>query len=282
MNSKDVCFSQINLNKFFTFVKTKKMLFLTLKCVYEIYRNNTAEMKVIELQNLLKWKDDFFHLIYPNTCLVCENELSQQHNHFCPFCHDELQFTYFERYAEPTLLDQLFWGRVSVYATYSYLYFEKGKSVQPILHALKYKDRPDVGIELGMLIGEKIKILNSFKDLEVLIPVPLHPKKEFKRGYNQSEKIAEGIASSLNIQVDSHFISRVKNTASQTKKGRFLRWDNVDNTFITSFSSKKTYTHIAIIDDVITTGATIESIIRNIRGNYPEIRISVISLALTK
>lgn len=258
------------------------MLFLTLKCVYEIYRNNTAEMKVIELQNLSKWKRDLVHLIYPNTCLVCENELSQQHNHFCPFCYAELQFTYFERSDEPTLLDQLFWGRIPVHATYSYLYFEKGKSAQPILHALKYKDKPEIGVELGRMMGEQIKELEVFKDVDAIIPVPLHSHKEFKRGYNQSEKIADGIASILNTYVDTDFISRVKNTESQTKKNRFLRWENMENKFKSSLNAKKSYKHVAIVDDVITTGSTMEAIIQQIQKNYPEIRVSVISLAIAK
>lgn len=282
MNSKDVCFFQINLNKFFTFVKTKKMLFLTLKCVYEIYGNNTAEMKLIELQKLSKWKNDLFHLIYPNICLICENELSQHQNHFCSFCGEQLQYTYFERYDEPTLLDQLFWGRIPVHATYSYLYFEKGKSVQPLLHALKYKDKPEIGVELGRLIGKQIKEREDFKDVDALIPVPLHANKEFKRGYNQSEKLADGIASVLNTHVDTDFISRIENTDSQTKKNRFLRWDNVENKFKSSLRTKKMYKHIAIVDDVITTGSTMEAIIQQIQKNYPEIRISVISLAIAK
>lgn len=282
MNSKDVCFYQINLNKFFTFVKTKKMLFLTLKCVYEIDGNNTAEMKRIELQKLSKWKADLIHLIYPNTCLICENELSHHQNHFCTFCSDQLQYTYFERYDEPTLLDQLFWGRIPVHATYSYLYFEKGKSVQPILHALKYKDKPEIGVEMGKLMGEKLKEMDGFKNLDALIPVPLHAYKEFKRGYNQSEKIADGLALVLNTFVDTGFISRVKNTESQTKKNRFLRWDNVENKFKSSLNTKKSYKHIAIVDDVITTGSTLEAIIQQIHKNYPEIRVSVISLAMAK
>jgi competence protein ComFC len=233
-----------------------------------------------KLQNVLNWKQDILHLIYPNICLICENELPNHQNNICSFCQSDLQFTFFERYKEPTLLDQLFWGRIPIVGTYSLLYFEKRKSAQPILHALKYKDRPEIGCEMGSLIGEKIKDLDKFKDLDALIPVPLHPKKLFTRGYNQSEKLADGISNILNIPVDIDFIQRFKQSETQTKKNRFLRWDNVQNKFLSI--SNKNYKHIAVVDDVITTGATLEAIIRVIIENNPEIRVSIISLALTK
>lgn len=244
--------------------------------------NIHAEKAIFKLENLSKWKDDLLHLIYPNACLVCENELSRDQNYFCSFCRENFRYTYFELFTEPTPLDQLFWGRVPIKATYSYLYFEKGKSVQPILHTLKYKDKPEIGFEAGVLIGENVKKIEAFNDLEVLIPVPLHSKKEFLRGYNQSEKIADGIASILTIPVSTNVLKRMKFTESQTKKSRFNRWDNVENKFTVSQTMISGYKHIALVDDVITTGATLEAIIRVIRENNPDLRISVISLALTK
>ena len=257
-------------------------MFLTVKCVYELESNNNAEMIDFKLQKISKWKDDLIHLIYPSSCLICEKELSEFNNHFCPFCTNELNFTYFERYEEPTILDQLFWGRVNVYSTYAHLFFEKEKSTQPILHALKYKDKPEIGIEMGKAIGENLKKMSSFSSVDVLIPVPIHSKKQFTRGYNQSEKIADGIAEVLNIPVVPDFMGHAKQTESQTKKGRFLRWDNVENKFKAKKTASTSFKHIAIVDDVITTGATLEAIIRMIRENNPEIRISIISLAITK
>lgn len=268
--------------KFFTFVKKKIMLFLTYKCVYEIYRNKYTNMLVKKLKIISKWKNDLIHLIYPQSCLVCEIEISPNQNHFCPFCETDLEYTYFERYNDPTILDQLFWGRVNVEATYAYLFYAKKKSTQSILHTLKYKDKPEVGVELGIKIAEKLKKIKGFDSLDALVPVPIHPKKEFSRGYNQSEKLADGIASVLNIPILLDFINSKQNTSSQTKKNRFLRWDNVEKKFSSKILLEKSYSHIAIIDDVITTGATLEAIIRKIQENNPEIRISIISLALTK
>lgn len=233
------------------------------------------------LKNLLNWVDSIGHLIYPNSCIICQEELVSNITSVCPFCYKDLYFTYFERYEEPTILDQLFWGRVQLKATYSMLFFEKGKNVKPILHALKYKDKPEIGIQFGKLIGQKIKPLTQFQDLDALIPVPLHYQKKFIRGYNQSEKLAEGISEILNIPVDADFLKRNKNTETQTKKNRFLRWDNVQNKFSIKINSKN-YKHIAIVDDVITTGATLEAIIQEIQKNNPEVCISVISLAIAK
>lgn len=233
------------------------------------------------LKNLLNWKESILHLIYPNSCIVCHEELADNNNYICPFCYKDLQFTFFERYEESTILDQLFWGRVQLIATYSMLFFEKEKNVKPILHALKYKDKPEIGIQFGKLIGKKIKPIKAFENLDALIPVPLHQKKQFIRGYNQSEKLAEGISSILNIPVDNDFLKRNVNTETQTKKNRFLRWENVQNKFSLE-KNKNNYKHIAIIDDVITTGATLEAIIQAIQKNYPEVCISVISLAIAK
>ena len=260
------------------------MLFLTLKCVYEYVNskddNGHARMVIFKLRSILKWSSNLFHLVYPTSCLICEKELPSDKKFICSFCNNELKYTYFERYIEPTPLDQLFWGRIPMVATYSYIYFEKGKSTQPILHALKYGDKPELGVEMGKLIGEQVKKIASFQDVDALVPVPIHPKKEFTRGYNQSEKLADGIAEILNTPVLISYIEKTKDSDSQTKKGRFKRWDNVEDKFKTN--SKTEFKHIAIVDDVITTGATLEAIIRKIQENNPEIRVSIISLALTK
>lgn len=237
-------------------------------------------MTVFNFQPILKWQKDLLHLIYPNSCLVCDRELTIHQKHTCSFCKDDFQFTYFDRYSEPTPLDQLFWGRVQIKATYSHIYFEKGKSIQPILHALKYKDKPDIGVEMGKLIGSTIKNLTNFEGLEALVPVPIHQKKEFTRGYNQSEQLAIGISEIMELPVLNNFLGRRKNTASQTKKNHFKRWENVEGQF--KLMGKTSYSHIALVDDVITTGATLESIAKEILADFPTIQISIISLALTK
>lgn len=243
--------------------------------------NKGAVKGLFGLKTWLEITRSASHLIYPETCLICDGELTSNERSICSFCSPDLEYTYFERYSEPTELDKLFWGRVQIQHTYSLLYFRKERSTQQILHALKYKHSPQVGVEFGRIIGRSLKSSALAKDIDLLVPVPLHPRKEFQRGYNQSEELANGISDVLSIPVDNSFLKKSIHTGSQTKKGRFDRWDNVSHVF--RIGKKKNHpTHIAIVDDVITTGATLESIVRTVQKNYPDIRVSIISLALTK
>jgi ComF family protein len=182
---------------------------------------------------------------------------------------------------EPNDLDKLFWGRARVEGTYSLLYFSKNTSTQKLLHALKYQNKPETGLVLGREIGLRIKALSIFNSIDVLIPVPIHAKKQFVRGYNQSEQLASGISQITSIPVNKKVIKKQKETVSQTNRNRFERWDNVFDNFLVKNAITQ-FRHIAIIDDVITTGATLESLIKAIHARRPELRISIISLALTK
>ncbi len=222
---------------------------------------------------------DLGNLIFPNSCLACEKELSRFENHICSFCMADLSLTNFHLFTEPTPTDKLFWGRVEISATYSHLFFEKTKSSQTILFNLKYKNQPELGVYFGRMIGENLRKMSAFSSFDVLIPVPLHHKKEYIRGYNQSEVLAIGMAEKLNVNLDKTTITRAKHSDSQTKKSRFQRWDNVNEIF--KISNKiNSYKHIVLVDDVITTGSTLESIIHAIRKKNPDILISVVTLAV--
>jgi ComF family protein len=192
----------------------------------------------------------------------------------------DFNYTYFETYDEPTILDKLFWGRVKIDRTFALLFFEKNKAAQPILHALKYKSRQEVGIQLGRIIGRKIE--SNFPKLDGLIPVPIHPKKKFMRGFNQSELIANGISELIEVPVYTNLVIKKDNTKSQTKMGKTHRWINAQEQYEWDKSKLQKFNHIAIVDDVVTTGATIESMAKSILNEFNEIKISVISLALTK
>jgi competence protein ComFC len=176
---------------------------------------------------------------------------------------------------------KLFWGRIPVEIGYSLLYFEKGNSTQKILHNIKYENKKKLTFEMGKKIGEKLKNTNLINEIDVLIPVPIHKNKKFERGYNQSYLLSKGISSVIKIETNNQLIFRKKNSKSQTRLNKFLRWENAQNTY--SISTKfinQQINHIAIIDDVITTGSTIESISQEILKTNPNIKISVISLAL--
>ena len=226
-------------------------------------------------------KDGFTNLIFPEICLACETELSIREQHICYTCWESIHLTYFEGFKEPSSLDKLFWGRVNLEATYSLFYFQKGKASQKLLHALKYQFKGCIGVYLGSLAATKLMGHPVFKEVQALIPVPLHSQKAFIRGYNQSEKIAQGIASVWKIPVVNQKILKTKHTESQTRKDQFQRWDNVTSIFKVK-GDLSNYQHVAIVDDVITTGATLESMAKELKETNPSLQISIISLALAK
>lgn len=233
-------------------------------------------------QKFNNWKNDFLHLLYPRYCIICNMDTPHNQATICPVCSSELHFSNYENYSEATPLDKLFWGRTQVNLTYALLFFGKGSATQKILHTLKYKDRSDLAKYMGNEIGRRIDQMSSFQDIDALIPVPLHPKKEFIRGYNQAEKIAEGISEIINIPVNTQLIKRAVFTESQTKKGRLSRWDNMQDRFESYRNKGKALKHIALIDDVVTTGATIETCIQIIRKQFPDVQISILTIAVAQ
>ena len=273
-----MCETKINLNlkrKLVFSIKVLNMLMFK----YEKCRMGKLFRKFKE--NTKLFFAGFSHLIFPNLCLSCSCELSRSEEHLCHFCFSQLSFTYFESGQEPSSLDKVFWGRVPIYRAYALLFFEQDKPSQKILHALKYQNKANLGIFMGHIIGKKLKENNLMCDIQALIPVPLHPKKEFLRGYNQSEKIAAGISKEMAIPIVQKSIQKIKHTESQTKKNRFQRWENVASIF-SGTTSAIPFQHVAIVDDVVTTGATIEALSKELLANNPELKISIISLAIAK
>jgi len=223
----------------------------------------------------------FEHLFFPDECIICENETPNKQTFICHLCEQELAFTKMENTTFEQKTKKIFWGRVPLEIGYSLLYFEKANSTQKILHAIKYQNRKDFAIELGRKIGETLRKSEISLQIDALIPVPLHQRKKFDRGYNQSELLCKGISEILNIETNNTSVVRKKNSQSQTKLNKFLRWENAQNTYeISKDINAKNWKHIAIVDDVITTGSTIESIAKEIISINPSIKISVISLAL--
>jgi ComF family protein len=230
---------------------------------------------------LRPYLEGFQHLIFPNSCLQCAHELSRFEKHICAFCWDKLQRTYFESYESPSRMDQLFWGRLELKETFALYFFEKEKPIQDILHALKYQFKAPLGRHFGRIMGETIVKSDKYKEIEALIPVPIHPQKRFLRGYNQSELLAEGMAEMLKIPILVDVVQKKSNNSSQTTKNRFLRWDNASEQFCLG-KKAVTFSHIAIVDDVITTGSTLEAMAQLLRSQYPDLQISLISFAIAK
>jgi len=173
---------------------------------------------------------------------------------------------------------QLFWGRAEVEMATAFLFFTKSGRVQHLIHQLKYSKKPGIGVYLGKLFGKDLLKSPNFQQIDVIIPVPLHPKRTKVRGYNQSEKISDGLSQTMKIPVDTTSFVRRTNTETQTRKNRFSRWENVKEVFSVEDENALKNKHILLVDDVITTGATIESCIRKLTA-IEGTRVSVVSLA---
>lgn len=222
---------------------------------------------------------DFINLFFPHNCLVCKETLHSSEETVCLKCLSDMPFTNFENIADNEMEKHL-WGRVNCNAAMSLLFFRKSGHVQKVIHNLKYKQQTQVGIEFGRMIGKRIQASDRFKGIDFIIPVPLHPKKERIRGFNQSLCICEGIAKSMKIKVDTNHLKRELFTETQTKKKNFERYQNTKDAFVVKKAEEFEGLHILLVDDVFTTGATIESCVNALKNKVKEIKVSVATLAL--
>lgn len=218
--------------------------------------------------NTHKLFNDFLHLLYPHNCAGCGSDLLGNDQQICMHCYTNLPETNFAAHANNPI-EKIFYGRLPIaHATAGY-YFQKESVLQRLVHQLKYKGNKEVGWQLGKWLGLQLQNSNRFGDIEALVPLPLFPDKEKRRGYNQSTILCEGMAEVLQLPVLGYAITRKRYTDTQTKKGRNDRWTNVDNSFAIANAELLTHKHVLLVDDVITTGATLEACgnaLKNIEG----------------
>lgn len=205
-----------------------------------------------------QWTSDLFGLLFPNLCNACGNSLFRHEQLICLKCLHDLPFTDYHKYADNRVAKQL-WGRLPLNAAMAMLYFRKGAKVQNLIHNLKYNGRTDVGVLLGNMLGERLKTGILYQSIDMVIPVPLHRKKYKVRGYNQSSFIAAGIAAQMGIDISEDHLIRNTSTESQTKKSRYNRYENMKDVFRVNYAEDIIGKHILLVDDVITTGATLEA-----------------------
>jgi ComF family protein len=218
-------------------------------------------------------------IIYPRFCAVCGNTLLNNEKVLCLSCYAALPRTRFHNDPENEVA-RLFWGRVPFANATSFIFFNKDSAYRQILHELKYRDQRQVGTEMGRLFGLELKE-TLFSQVDLIHPIPLHYLKHRKRGYNQSEMIAQGIAQVLSIPVRTDLVVRKTETMTQTKKTRYERWLNVKDTFQVQDFESLCNRHVLLVDDVITTGATIEACANSLLA-VSGITLSVVSLACAK
>ena len=198
------------------------------------------------------------HLFYPHICTGCGSDLINKNSLLCFNCINDLPHTNFASYPDNPV-EKVFTGRLPLKAAHSEFYFSKGQLVQHLIHLLKYKSNKEIGHYLGAMIGNSILKSGRFANLDYLVPLPLYPDKEFKRGYNQAEVICNGIAEITQIPVLTKNVIRQRPTETQTRKHRAERWQNVDGSFSILKPQLLTGKNILLVDDVITTGATLEA-----------------------
>lgn len=202
--------------------------------------------------------EDFIALFYPRVCVACHASLIKGEEVLCTSCLVELPKTSYHRFDENPVRKRLA-GRLPLQFASAFLKFRKGGLVQSLLHELKYNNRPEIGVRIGHLYGMELMDAGMSERFDVIIPVPLHASRMRKRGYNQSAKFAEGLSEALNVEWEESISLRREATNTQTRKGRADRWNNVKDAFSVGEIDKVAGKRILLVDDVITTGATIEA-----------------------
>ena len=202
--------------------------------------------------------NSLLHLFYPTICYACNCNQRDDDEMICMECFSNLPYTGFETIPE-NATEKLFWGRIPISFACSIFYFEKDNMIQHVVHHIKYNNEKNLGTYMGKLMGVKIKPLLKAHEIDYIIAMPLHPKKEKKRGYNQAALLCNGIKEICQVNYHENAILRIQHTQTQTKKSRIERWQNVSDVFDIPNPNAIKGKNILIIDDVITTGASTEA-----------------------
>ncbi len=228
------------------------------------------------LKLIFNFISDFFGLLFPRTCIACENNLQKAETSLCLNCLYDIPRTDFHKKKDNPVANLFNENMKPEYAS-SFFYFEKGSKFQSVIHKLKYHNQPLVGIEMGKLFASEI-VAGKFSNIDIIIPVPLHPKKMKIRGYNQSEMLANGFSEIFCKEVDTKSVIRTIFTDTQTRKSKEERKKNVSSVFKVVNPENLKNKHILLIDDVITTGATLISLAETIL-RVENTKFSIVTLA---
>ena len=222
-----------------------------------------------------------FDLISPRLCIVCGERLSVTEEVICGKCNLHLPRTGFQRDPRENVMTKMFWGRIPIERATALFYFEAHAETANILYELKYKNHPEIGETMGRMMARELQRGDFFDGIDGIVPVPLAKRRERQRGYNQSMEIAKGVSEITNLPIYNKVVKRKAFNGSQTSKGRWERNENVENVFELLDGDSVRGKHLLIIDDVVTTGATVIACAKEI-SKAEGVRFSVLSLGFAK
>ncbi len=207
--------------------------------------------------------NDFISMVFPSFCVACYDSIDKNEKYICTTCRHDMPITNYHLFQENGL-SQRFWGRVNLLHAFAFLKYVKSGKVQQIIHSLKYDGIEEIGEMMGKWYGKELSESELGKKFDLILPVPLHKKRLKERGYNQSDSFARGLSETLNIEWADSAIERVEYSITQTRKKRIERWDNVKDIFAVKNQELIQGKDILLVDDVITTGATVEACVHKL------------------
>jgi len=213
------------------------------------------------MQRVLPILDDLLALFFPQSCYACDGALVRGEEYICTKCNTKLPYTGFHVHGATELnpLPRRFWGKVPLRYAFAYLHFRPKGRVQRLLHQLKYRGAEELGEHLGRRYGSLLSDSYYHEQLDLIVPVPLHKQKLRQRGYNQSDAFARGLARVMQLPWHGKVLKRTSHTGTQTKKSRLDRWQNVEQVFTVALPEFVQDKRLLLVDDVMTTGATLEA-----------------------
>jgi len=228
---------------------------------------------------LTEIKDAVLHLAFPHVCEGCGSDALDRTHMLCLRCYELLPLTYFQNHKDNPV-EKMFWGRLNIAQASAQYYFTKESLMQRLMHQFKYRGNKELGIYLGKQMGKALISSGRFDDIDVLLPIPLFKAKEKKRGFNQATILCDGMSEIWNKPVLKNTIVRSEHTESQTRKNRIERWQNIEGRFLVQQAEDIKCKQVLLVDDVVTTGATLEACGRAL-SHVENIRISFATLCIS-
>ena len=223
--------------------------------------------------------DDLLHLFFPHVCAGCGTDIIDKEHQLCLRCTDKLPVTNF--LSQPgNPVEKSFYGRIAIRNAGAAFFFTKDSLLETLIYGLKYRGNKDIGYYLGQMMGRLLCDNELYEPVDALVPLPLNARRQRKRGYNQAEVLCDGIASVLNKPILNEAVTRKVYTETQTHKGRISRWENMQGVFEVAIPEQLAGKHVLLVDDVVTTGATLEACATEI-AKVAGTTISIATLAYT-